>query len=126
MVKYLSQEWFDQGRELDAKLAGRPGLGARVQYVVTDGPDGDIEYYWIFADGHLAESKIGRIPDPDVTITLSYADSVASHRGEIDQATALANGSIEGDVAVLQQLRSLRNDSAHDEAQAFMRSVTDY
>ena len=43
MAKYLSQEWLDLGRELAQEFPERPGASARMQYVVTGGPEDDKE-----------------------------------------------------------------------------------
>ena len=41
MAKYLTQEWLDMGRKLAESQPERPGASARMQYVITGGPDGD-------------------------------------------------------------------------------------
>ena len=47
MAKWLTQEWLDEGRKLAEGQPERPGASVRLQYVITDGPDGDIRYYWV-------------------------------------------------------------------------------
>jgi hypothetical protein len=97
-----------------------------LQYRVTDGPDGDITYYWIMVDGHLVEAHLGEIDDADVTITVTYADSAKAHRGEATMSEAIANGSVEGDVQLLARLGQLRSDDGHRGALAEMIRVTQY
>ena len=41
MAKYLSQQWLDEGRKLAEDQPVRPGATAKMQYVVTGGPDVD-------------------------------------------------------------------------------------
>ena len=43
MSKWLTQEWLDESTRLAATQPVRPGVSARLQYVVTGGPGGDVE-----------------------------------------------------------------------------------
>ena len=52
-MKYLSQEWLDETRAMAAQQPARPGASARIQYVITAGPDGDVKYSWVLEDGIL-------------------------------------------------------------------------
>ena len=47
MSKWLSQEWLDETRKMAEGQPERAGASARMQYVVTGAPDGDIDYYWV-------------------------------------------------------------------------------
>src|SRR5438270_11826349 len=89
MAKYLSQDWLDQGKKLSESQPERPGATAKMQYVVTGGPEGDIKYYWVPENGKLQDSSLGELPDPDFTMTLSYADSDAVQKGELDPNAVL-------------------------------------
>ena len=60
VAKYLTQEWLDEARELAKDQPERPGASARMQYVVTGGPDGDIKYYWVLENGKLLEASARR------------------------------------------------------------------
>jgi hypothetical protein len=125
-VKYLSQEWLDAGREVDNSLPGQPGLDVGVQFFVSDGPEGDFAYFWVFRDGNLARAERGTIDDPDVTMNMSYDDSAKNHRGEITMQQMLANGSITGDIDTLGRLQALRAPAQHAGVQAGMRDRTEY
>ena len=57
MAKWLTQEWLDEGKKLSETQPERPGATARMQYVVTGGPEGDVKYYWVLENGKLLESK---------------------------------------------------------------------
>ena len=61
MPKYLSQEWLDEVTKMAEGQPERPGASARMQYVVTGGPEGDIKYYWALDNGKLLENKLGEI-----------------------------------------------------------------
>ena len=58
MAKYLSQEWLDEGRKLSDEFPERPGASARMQYVVTGTPDGDVKYYWVLENGKIQEGEL--------------------------------------------------------------------
>ena len=128
MSKYLSQEWIDETRALAEGQPERPGASARMQYVVTGGPDGDIKYYWILADGKLLESSLGDAPEPDFTMTLSYDDSVKVQKGELDANAAFMQGrmKVAGNMAKLMQLMPLTNSPEYKALQAQVREVTDF
>jgi alkyl sulfatase BDS1-like metallo-beta-lactamase superfamily hydrolase len=91
--KFLSPKWFDQCRRLAADFPERPGAGARIQYVLQRS-DGEIHYSLVLEDGRLVSASLGDIADPDVTLTLPYADSLAIHRGELDPNQAFREGRI--------------------------------
>jgi alkyl sulfatase BDS1-like metallo-beta-lactamase superfamily hydrolase len=128
MSKYLSQEWIDETRVLAEGQPERPGASARMQYVVTGGPDGDIKYYWILEDGKLLESSLGDAADPDFTMTLSYADSVKVQKGELDANAAFMQGrmKVAGNMAKLMQLMPLTNSPEYKTLQEEVRQVTDF
>lgn len=128
MSKYLSQEWIDETRALAESQPERPGASARMQYVVTGGPDGDIKYYWILEDGKLLESSLGDAPDPDFTMTLTYTDSVKVQKGELDANAAFMQGrmKVAGNMAKLMQLMPLTNSPEYKTLQEEVRNVTDF
>mgnify|MGYP003345908140 FL=1 len=55
MPRYLTQEWLDEYRALAADQPVREGATADVQYVITDGPEGSVSYYWNVVDGRLVD-----------------------------------------------------------------------
>lgn len=122
MVKWLTQEWLDESTALAATQPERPGASARLQYRITDGPDGDVEYYWIVVDGHLVENRLGALADAEVTMIESYEDARAMQQGELDMNAAFLQGKVrvEGDVA---QLLSLLPITMSEEFQAFQAAV---
>ena len=96
MAKYLTQEWLDQGRELAKDQPERAGASAKMQYVVTGGPDGDVKYYWVLENGKLLESQLGEIADADFTMTSSWDDSVAIAQGRARRERGVHAGEDEG------------------------------
>lgn len=128
MAKYLTQEWLDESRELAKDQPERAGASARMQYVVTGGPDGDVKYYWVIQDGKLLESKLGEIPDPDFTMTSTYEDSVAIAKGELDPNAAFMQGKMKvtGDMGKLMQLMPLTMSPEYKELQEKVRAITEF
>ncbi len=106
MAKWLSQEWLDESTRLAVDQPERLGASARLQYVITGGPDGDVSYYWIVTDGHLVENRLGTLDDSDVILHESYEDAMAMQKGELDANAAFMQGKIKvsGDVAQLMAL----------------------
>jgi len=128
MPKYLTQEWLDEGRKLAESQPERPGASARIQYVVTGGPEGDIKYYWVLENGKLIESRLGEIDDADFTLTLSYADSVAIQKGELDPNAAFMQGrmKVTGNMGKLMQLMPLTNSPEYKKLQEEIRAITEF
>jgi len=122
MAKWLTQEWLDESTRLAADQPVRPGSSARLQYVITDGPAGDVSYYWIVVDGQLMENRLGVIEDSEVTLTETYDDAMAIQRGELDPNAAFMQGRIKvgGDVAKLMALLPI---TTSPEFQAFNEAV---
>jgi predicted lipid carrier protein YhbT len=128
VAQYLTQEYLDQGRELAKGQPVRPGATAKLQYVVTGGPDGDLKYYWVLEDGKLLESQLGVIADADITMTLSYEDSVAIAQGELDANAAFMQGRMKaaGNMGTLMQLLPVTQSPEYRGLQEQLRSGTTY
>jgi putative sterol carrier protein len=128
MAKYLTQEWLDESRELAKDQPERPGASAKMQYVVSGGPDGDIKYYWVLENGKLLESQLGEIADADFTMTSTYDDSVAIAKGELDANAAFMQGrmKVAGNVGKLMTLMPLTMSPEYKELQAKIRTVTEF
>jgi putative sterol carrier protein len=94
MPKYLTQEYLDLQRSLAQEFPERPGATARLQYVVTGGPDGEVRYYSVLENGKMIENALGDDPDAEVTMTTSYEDSVSMAKGELDANAAFMQGKV--------------------------------
>ena len=68
MAKYLTQEWLDVQRELAQEFPERPGPMARMQYVVTGSPDGDVKYFTVIDDGKIVENQLGEDKKAEFTL----------------------------------------------------------
>ena len=129
MPKYLSQEWLDKARTMAEGQPERPGASAKMQYVITGGPDGDIKYYWVLENGKLLESQLGELPDVDFTMTLTYDDSVKVQKGELDPNAAFMQGRMKAagpNVGKLMQLMPLTKSPEYQALQDEIRGITEF
>lgn len=128
MARYLSQEWLDESRELAKDQPDRPGASAKMQYVVSAGPDGEIKYYWVLENGKLLESQLGEVADADFTLTSTYEDSVAIAKGELDANAAFMQGrmKVTGNMGKLMQLMPLTMSPEYKALQEKIRAVTEF
>ena len=89
---FLSEAWFELQRSLGAELPERPGATARVQHVVTGGPDGEVRYVHTVVDGRTTDVTVGGDDTADVTFTNTYGDAQALARGELDPSVLFMQG----------------------------------
>ena len=128
MSKWLTQEWLDETRKMSESQPERPGASARMQYVVTGAPEGDIEYYWVLENGKLTESKLGRLEDSEVTLTTAYPDAVKIQKGELDANAAFMQGRIKvtGNMAKLMALLPITNSAEYKALQGEILAMTEF
>jgi putative sterol carrier protein len=128
MPKWMTQEWMDEQTKLAQDQPERPGATARMQYVITGAPDGDIKYYWVLEDGHLKENRLGTLDDAELTLTQSYEDAVKIQKGELDEQAAFMQGRIkvEGNMAKLMALLPITSSPEYRELQSKIREITEY
>jgi hypothetical protein len=128
MSKWLTQEWLDESKKLAESQPERPGASARMQYVVTGGPDGDIKYYWILDNGKLQDSSLGELADAEVTMTQTYEDAMKIQKGELDANAAFMQGRVKvtGNMAKLMSLLPLTNAPEYKELQKQIQEITEY
>jgi putative sterol carrier protein len=128
MPKYLTQEWLDEFHKLSEDQPLRPGATARIQYNTTGAPVGDVRYYWVLEDGKLTDVKLGDLPDPDFTISMSWDDAVKVQNGELDPNAAFMQGrmKVTGNMAKLMSLLPLTNSPEYRDLQVRIREVTEF
>ena len=128
MAKWLTQEWLDESKKLAEDQPERPGASARMQYVITGGPDGDVKYYWVLENGKLLESKVGDLDDPEITLTQTYEDARKIQQGELDANAAFMQGRIkvDGNMAKLMALMPITNSPEYRDLQGKINEITDY
>jgi putative sterol carrier protein len=128
MPKFLSQEWHDDCRKLAEGQPERPGASARMQYVVTGAPDGDVRYFWLLENGKLIESGLGDMEEAEITLTQSYEDAMAIQKGELDANAAFMQGRVKvtGNMAKLMSLLPITNSPEYKALQGEIREITEY
>jgi len=128
MTKWLTQEWLDETRGLAERQPERPGASARMQYVVTGGPEGDIQYYWLLENGKLTDSRLGKLDDAEVTLTTGYDDAVKIQRGELDANAAFMQGKVKvtGNMAKVMALLPITNSPEYKQLQAQIAEITEF
>jgi putative sterol carrier protein len=128
MAKWLSQAWLDESTRLAADQPVRPGVSARLQYVITGGPEGDVAYYWVIVDGQLVENRLGMLEDAEVTLTESYEDALRMQKGELDANAAFLQGkvAVTGDVAKLLSLLPITMSPEFKEFQDRVLEITEF
>jgi putative sterol carrier protein len=128
VAKYLTQEHLDLTKKLGEGQPERPGASARMQYVVTGGPDGDVKYYWVLENGKLTEAQIGELGDAEVTLTQTYDDALKITKGELDANAAFMQGRIKvaGNMAKLMALMPLTNAPEYKQLQTDLLEQTEF
>lgn len=130
MPQYLTQEWLDAQRELAQEFPERAGATARLQYQVAGTPTGDVHYYWVVENGKLRESTLGDDPDAEITLSMSYEDSVKMQRGELDPNAAFMQGRIKvvpgSNMGKLMSLLPLTKSAEYKAIQSKVNDITEY
>ncbi len=128
MANYLSEEWIKTYADLGAALPKIDGATASVQYVVDGAPDGKTRWYELLRDGRVAEASLGKVKDPDITITWKAPEAIALLNGEKSADASFMQGrtKVEGDyVHWLFALRAWRASEPVVELRAAMVDATD-
>jgi predicted lipid carrier protein YhbT len=128
MSRWLTQEWLDETRTMAESQPERPGATARMQYVVTGGPDGDIKYYWVLEDGKLLESQLGELPDAEVTLSETHDVALRIQKGELDPSAAFMQGQVKvsGNMGKLMALLPITNSPEYKDLMAEIAKITEF
>lgn len=130
MAKYLTQEWLDEVVRLGQSFPERAGATARMQYRITNMPDGadDCWFYWVVDNGKLLEAKLGQDPETEFTMVVSYADNRLVQEGSLDPNAAFMQGKMKvtGSMAKLMSLMPLTASPEYKAIQEQIREVTEY
>jgi putative sterol carrier protein len=128
MPKYLSQEWLDEFVKLAEDQPPRPGATVKIQYKATNGPDGDIDYYWIINEGKFEDAKLGTVDGADFTMTSAYEDTAKVQRGELDATAAFMQGKmkVSGNMAKMMSLLPITNSPEWKALQEKVNTITEY
>ena len=97
MAQFLSDDYMTEATAALSSHAGFAGAIANtqlaLQFVVTDGPDGESRYYVEVRDGAAAMAS-GDLADAEVTITSTFDTAVAISKGELNTQMAFVTGKI--------------------------------
>lgn len=128
MVSYLSAEWMALFKELAAEFPETPGATARLQYVITGGPGGEVRYHHVIDNGNTLEHALGDDPEAEVTLTASYDDKRKVDMGELDANTAFMQGRVKvsGNIAKVMALLPLTNKAEYKAILAKVHDQSEY
>jgi putative sterol carrier protein len=129
MPKWLTQEWLDMTVEMAKNQPVRPGATARLQYVITNAPDGgEIHYYWVVEDGILKEAKLGDLEGAEITLTMTYEDHLSIAKSLLDPNTAFIQGRIKvtGNMPKLMSLLPITNSPEYKQLMKEIESKTEF
>ncbi|MCU1498909.1 MAG: hypothetical protein JWM47_2862 [Acidimicrobiales bacterium] len=128
MATYLSQDWLDAQVVASAALPAVPGLSARVQYVVPGGPDGEVKYVSVIEDGRVTANTMGVDADADLTLTITYPESIQLATGELDPNAAFMRGRIKvaGSTGTMLRLLATTKAPAFEAARAELAEATEF
>jgi putative sterol carrier protein len=109
-VQFLSDEWVEELKQrLNESESFRKNAGAakaKLQQVITGGPEGE-RRYWIRIDDGQIDMGPGDIEQPDATITQDYDTAAAMARSEVSPVSAFMTGKLKvnGSMMLLMQLQ---------------------
>lgn len=106
-VRFLSADYFAELERLAPEdQPDIPHVNVRVQFHVTDAPEGSVDYHVLIEKGVIVRAARGPIDDRDLLISTGYRDLAGFQAGELHAATAFVTGrfAVTGDKAKLLEL----------------------
>ncbi len=116
-VKFLSEDWINA---VNAALAGNDDYKSAtatteisLQFEVSDGPDGDVQYSVAMANGDT-KFALGPTEDADATIRNDYETASAVSKGDLNTQAAFISGKlkVEGNLAKIMMNQTALNSLA--------------
>ena len=107
----FDEDWTAAAAAALAELPPVAGLDAVVEYTISGRPAGRVVLTVAVSEGTVAKLEAGKSADPDISISVGYADAVAILRGELTSEAGYMSGAVkvEGDYPRwLLDLRPLR------------------
>lgn len=110
-VKFLSEDWLNA---INDTLAADANYGSATEttdlsllFVVTDAPEGDVEYTVTMADGTTTYAP-GSSDDVDATIRSNHDTAMAIFKGDLNTQAAFISGKlkVEGNLAKIMMNQS--------------------
>ncbi len=95
----FDEEWTAAAAAALAELPPIVGLDAVVEYTISGCPGGRVALTVTVREGTVAKLEVGRSADPDIAISVGYADAVAILSGELTSEAGYMSGAVkvEGD-----------------------------
>jgi hypothetical protein len=127
VVELLSPEWVALHRTLLGRLPEVPGATARLQHVVSGGPDGEVAYTLSLVDGRVVEATVGRDDEgADCTFLETRDDAVRIASGELDLHVAFMQGRVKmtGDMGRFMAVLDTTQGPAYRDALAEVAAAT--
>jgi hypothetical protein len=88
--RYLTADWLralERAADTPEVAAATAGVRLTIRQVVTGGPEGEVSYEVVIADGTVRVGRTGA--EPDVVFTQDHATAVALTKGELTAQAAL-------------------------------------
>jgi len=110
-VKFLSEDWLNASNQTLAGAADYQAATSTtdltLQFIVTDVPDGDVEYYVTMANGATTFSN-GTLEGADATIRNNLETARAISKGDLNTQAAFISGKlkVEGNLAKIMMNQS--------------------
>ena len=94
----------------DDFISSIANINMGLQFQVTEGPAGDVDYYLSIGDG-AATMALGELDGADVSISSTYETAEAMFKGELNTQMAFMTGKIKvaGNMAVLMMNQGVIN-----------------
>lgn len=117
MAEFLSDDYMAKATEA---LTSHPGFTSAissvdlgVQFVVSDHPEGELQYYLDIAGGSATMTR-GTLDGADVSITNTYETAAGISKGEINTQMAFMTGKIKvgGNMAKIMMNQAVLNQFA--------------
>lgn len=127
MSAWLSAEWFEETQPLWSEVPTPADSSARLQCEISGGPEGSAAGYWVLEGGRVADSGPGVVERPEVTLTITWDDALALHRGDVDPSVAFMRGRLKvaGSMAVMLPLLAATATDSYRDVRRRVAALTD-
>jgi putative sterol carrier protein len=128
MATFLTQDWLDRQRELAQDFPERPGATARMQYVISGTPDGDVPFFTIIENGKIMENTLGDDPQAEFVMNVGFEDFTKITKGELDANAAFMQGRVKvtGNMGKLMSLMPLTQSPEYKAIAATLAAETEF
>ena len=105
------------GRPELSQMPSIPGATFQVQYLLRDGPFGDVSYAMTFQEGRVGDELLGTVEKPDVFVDVTYRALARVRAGEITIIEALEGGNVAGELGPLMLLAGVLESEEYHAAE---------